>query len=406
MGFRNWLRAGGLVSRALHTSCVRGLVLACALAPLPARGGRNPSIVEKVVKVWAERENRVQSVDCEYSAEITYGAKSCTYYYEIPGKPPAIPPEDLVVKNEFRVRFTRGDKMRLDRRGLQPIEETRDFQQRAHAAASDGNEYRDLWGKDESPGEPRYAPVGTIHKEAHPWVARLDSFRALFLLYRSSCPEVASWRQLDQFSLKGKTVIAGRECVLFERGGGLQKSELAIDMSRDYAPVRLRILHRDGKIAAGAWSTSWSLDINYKDLAGGAWRLAGWKSVVFKNDGSVRQQTDATITNCSLNVTIPDTVFQLEFPVGTLVQDRKAGETYIRREDGTKRRVTQAERDAFIPYKQLLVTEPPDDELSSGSDNRLLLLLVLAGVLGGVLAVAWLAYKLSHTNRGSTIESI
>jgi hypothetical protein len=71
-------------------------------------------------------------------------------------------------------------------------------------------------------------------------------------------------------------------------------------------------------------------------------------------------QVVVRITKREINVDIPRSEFQIDFPVGTKVHDRRMGAAppwYIVRAGGVKREITDAEMRRGATYDELISTE-------------------------------------------------
>jgi hypothetical protein len=322
---------------------------------------------------WKSRENRTSTLNCEWAAEFMRGANTL-WYRDQKGKQVFMSPNDFTTNGEYRFRLQGPHKMRYEYTQPQLVQESRSFEKRWYLSLTDGADQKQFYGKDEASEDPRFAPRGYINeKETLPETATIHLW-PLLILYRAS---IATQFDLTKFSPKGKITIAGREFLLLERtGGGTQKQEVVIDLNRDCVPVRICGLAPDGSKDHGAWLVTSQVEIDYVDQAGGNWRPAGWKTVIMGEGGKVLEQMKAVVKRFDINADIPDSVFQFDFPVGTIVDNYKTKEYYLLREGGVKRRITDAENNARVSYKQLLTTNPGGGRTSDGGAWRVVVLVV------------------------------
>ena len=358
------------------------------------------SIRAAIARASKIREDRVVTLNCEWSAATTWGAK-CWVYHDKAGAKFYLPTDDLTVSSEYRFRLKEHAKMRLECTGPRPNQETRSFETREYVSVTDGEVQKCFYGKDRGSDEPRFAPTGFIYKEKTLPETSTIHLWPLLMLYRPSVPEIAAELDLTKFAYKGPITIDGRECVLFERSGGVMgKNELAIDMNRDCVPVRIRNLVHDESLTDAKWYPSRLIEIEYVDQADKSWRLAGWKTAIMGERGKVREQMRAVVKELAVNVDLPDAVFRFDFPVGTKVANWETNEHYIIREGGEKRTVTDAESEARVPYKRLLTTDSGQGLEPEVSRVRLWLFVFLV-----IMVCAFLLLRIVYVRRRTTRQN-
>jgi outer membrane lipoprotein-sorting protein len=364
-----------------------GALLTLALTSTSGWGQEAASIHTTIARAWKEREERVVTVNCEWTAEHVTGAKTWNYR-EKNGEEFALPPTDLTVRCEYRFRL-KGKKMRYEYAGPQPNQETRSFQRREYVSVTDGKDQKCYYGKDEASDKPRFPPLGFVNvKDTLPEETCIH-LRPLLLLYRPSTPVVAEVVNLPAFSPKGSVSFGGRECLLMERRRGAdEKHELVLDMKRGCAPVRFRKMIQDE--STGNWRVSFLVEIEYVDESNGKWKPRGWKTALFGSHGRLCEQMSAATTEFATNADVPDTVFQFDFPVGTIVRNWKTGAHYLLREGGEKRIITDAESDARVPYDRLLITN--SGESLEGSSRAWSIFSIVIKVLLFLLVIGGLVY--------------
>jgi hypothetical protein len=264
--------------------------------------------------------------------------------------------------------------MRLESLGPQPVEQTLSFETRGYVSVTNGKDHRCFYDKEKDSDDPRFPPIGFLQEKITLPETKTIHLRPLFVLYRPSIVDVA---ELDprKFTSKGRVSIAGRDCELLERlGGGRGKEELVVDMKRDCVPVRVRRLLPDGSGRGDGWYATSIVEIDYIDEPDGTWRPKGWKTAILGEGGKLREQMKSVVKKFEINAPIPDSVFEFDFPSGTIITNRKTKEVYLVRESGEKRPVTRAELGDFVSQKQLLETDP-----GGGSRRWSWLVALLAG---------------------------
>jgi hypothetical protein len=347
--------------------------------------------VANIARAWKDRERKVLSLDCKWSAEEVCGAKTCVYQDE-KGKQFAIPNNDLIVNLEYRFRLKGQNKMRYEFTGPQPIQETRSFETREYISVTDGDQQKSFYGKDNESDNNRFAPIGFINKENTLPEMNTIHLRPLLFLYRAFASDIASSLDLARFSPKGNIIIAGRECLLLERiNGGEEKLELVIDMNRECIPVRFRRLLREKSKTEDTWNATSLIAIDYGDRGNGQWSPMGWKTAILGGGGKVREQMTATVKRFQINADIPESVFRFDFPVGSIVRNWKSDEYYLIRSGGEKRYITEAESDARVPYKSLLTTNAGESLSPSHRSWRAISIIVSGAIL--LMLLALLIYR-------------
>jgi hypothetical protein len=131
------------------------------------------------------------------------------------------------------------------------------------------------------------------------------------------------------------------------------------------------------------------LDVQYEQGDHQMWRPIGWRLVSYSAKGELSglgaHVTEAKVTKCEINLRLDAELFQLDFPVGTWVDDKRTGKEFIVR--ANERREITKEEGNEATYESLLTTEtgmalaPP--EARSGR----ILLIVSSIALFFVLAV-------------------
>jgi hypothetical protein len=172
----------------------------------------------------------------------------------------------------------------------------------------------------------------------------------LLLAYRILHPAM-KWLDSERFTVDDKDVIVqGRGCIIVRSRSGPRQYVCSVDPQRDYSIVRFEEIVSD-KLAL-------QINIDYfNDREHGwvpsAWNISMFNTVTFK----VREGAIAKIKTHEINVPIEKKEFQIEFPAGTEVVDRKSKQEHIVLDDGKRRLITQEERLRNATYQQFLESE-------------------------------------------------
>jgi hypothetical protein len=129
--------------------------------------------------------------------------------------------------------------------------------------------------------------------------------------------------------------------------------EVYLDATREMVPLRVTATVIGSRLIG---STHLQWDLQYSTDAAG-FVLSGWKFVSSNAEGDVVSASTAKVLQWNVNPKIDDSKFDIQFPVGTYVEDRVAGENYILKENARKRLVT-AKDWSGATYETLLHTEP------------------------------------------------
>jgi hypothetical protein len=98
-------------------------------------------------------------------------------------------------------------------------------------------------------------------------------------------------------------------------------------------------------------------DLEYSNGEAGS-VLRSWKYVSSDEDGHIRYANTAKVLQWTVNPDIDDSNFDIQFPIGTYIEDKVTGEKYILKENSRKRHVTAKDWATAGSYETLLQTEP------------------------------------------------
>jgi hypothetical protein len=169
-------------------------------------------------------------------------------------------------------------------------------------------------------------------------------------------------------------------CVSIEFG----KYVFWIDPARDFLPVRYAETTATREIVR-------QVDYSSYRQIDGRWLLSGWRNCLLSGpSGSASETSDVSVGEFDLTSEVDDREFEVEFPAGTLVRDRRPPpSTYIVRGNGEKRVVQENELAAS--YEQLLATESGRGLESARGGTRQYLRWLVGSLLavGALLYIAW-----------------
>ena len=156
----------------------------------------------------------------------------------------------------------------------------------------------------------------------------------------------------DQISVRTGTVD-GKSCVVASWNFRGLEREVYLDRTRDLIPIRVQATVTDPKMTQVR--LQWDIQYSAEDSG---YHLDGWKAVTFDAQGHVIRTSTAKPVEFKVNPDLADSLFQIEFPVGTYVEDRVANENYILKENFRKRHVSSKEWQSGATYESLLNSEP------------------------------------------------
>jgi hypothetical protein len=214
-------------------------------------------------------------------------------------------------------------------------------------------------------------PGGYIHKEDDTHFYNHGTLMPLAVGFRmlewmaADCPALST----DQVSVRTGT-LNGKACVIaswtFQRKPGavictsgdckppnppVNVREVYLDPTREMVPLRVTATVIGSRII-GSTHLQWDLQ-HSADAAG--FVLSGWKFVSSNAEGDVVHANTVKVLQWSVNPNIDDSRFDLQFPVGSYVEDNVTNEKYIVKENSQKRHVRKEEWKSG--YESLLRTE-------------------------------------------------
>jgi outer membrane lipoprotein-sorting protein len=341
---------------------------------------------DEIVRDWKARQERVKSGRFEWTQEQTDTKGVISYWWKAIPRPGNkdikgdIPPKDTTHTYQCSVVFE-GKKLREESRIPSWDRNTNTYTVRSIIAVFDGSTSSRL--QDPFPGLKWHQ--GDIRKEAHHIDFNNLGLQPILMTFRALTPYMRAY-DVSRFEVRDtKAVIAKIPCVELWQGNATQvEDRLWVDPARGFVLVRCSQFLQ-GHLAH-------QLDVNYK-RDGEEWVPSQW-TVVFNRGGKLERFYQARVTQYELNVPIPKSDFEIDFPPGTRVTDDKNNREWIVRPDGGKRMLTGKER--FSPQDEEIQTEVMQSvpaESSPPRDSRTWWIVATAAVAAAALVLSFFTYR-------------
>jgi hypothetical protein len=282
--------------------------------------------IKQVVNAWRSREQRVKSFRFQW-AEDHFQAKGSSVLPQAPQYEGVVfPARDTpyhvdsgceMDRHMMRYSFS-GESLQVYNDGALELRE--------YVSASDGDVSKAFWAL---PNKLRNYPKGVIFDEKLCSDAGTLDVKPLLWLYRALDPRFAFSEQSLQLSRRSG-IVDGKACAIVACAKGETEYSIWTDPARDFVPLRFTIASTTtGKVTTQA-------DITHQKDPSRGWTPTGW-TIVRTSAGNLQHSIVARVTNCAINVEIPKSRFQIEFPPGTIVIDMtNRGERYLVGADGSK----------------------------------------------------------------------
>jgi hypothetical protein len=128
------------------------------------------------------------------------------------------------------------------------------------------------------------------------------------------------------------------------------------------------------------------IDMDWTQNPKGEWAPRSWQASTFNGDGTLKTATEATITDIVFNDLIDDEKeFDVQFPIGTRVDDRTANRVYIVQEDEQRRDILPAEVASGMSQEEFLSTR--SGERLERKSSRIWM---LCGTVAIIIVLTWL----------------
>lgn len=299
--------------------------------------------MDQIVAAWRSRQKRTQSVMFDWKAKMTY-AQGSLGSHQPPNDLTYFDPSVILMIDGVRIRYEHQQmnfKARLEGKEVSRYISTFDGEVSAdHTTA--GSKYD--WAIGIVSDKEEYNDIGNLH------------LRPVLLWCRPFYPKL---RSPDDFRItEERPVVDGREVVVIKtppRGPGLTSQHCWVDPKRDFCIVRWQMTTAD-KLAI-------DVTIRYREDAVHSWVPSSWAILVLNpDDGKLQTASHAEVTQYTINEPIVSKMFQLhlQFPIDTVVTDRRSKERYFVRADGRKRLITESEENRGFTLQELKTTKSGD----------------------------------------------
>ncbi len=336
------------------------VLVVMAAKPLP---GFAQDALEPIAKAWRDRESKYRSARFEWKNRHTVPRGQFTdMVARFPGsevrlksmgieRDAVVPPRDTTY--EFRASCSvAGAKLRYEHDNHQWSAAKQSYVPMPYVGVFDGKIAKVLHTLGSTY---THWPDALVYREAkHPDRDNLNLL-PLLMHYRGVNPE------LRPYSIETMTVGGlgrapdGSDCLELTRdlNGAIQR--FWVDPMREYSVVGYLLTVKDRPMT--------KIAIRYRNDSGHGWVLAAWELSSFQTDGRLTYSTHAQVTQVELNIDLPNSEFDVEFPPGTLVTDEKSKTTYIVNADNSQRQIQPSE--IQLSYDQLISSTPPQSLIES-----------------------------------------
>ena len=334
-----------------HNRCRTFFCLTSFLLILPQIGrceeNEDAVTAERVFRVWKQRLAAVRSVHFEWQEDVLYEPGSML---SLDGT--LQPPKPARTRLK-RLLIIDGDKMRMSYRGREWHSDTKSFVPTHYIATWDGKSCRLLFdylvGDD---FDPVYHSVG--FDMVTPYFEELTNAHLAPILYtyRPFYKEMYTFARLEDWQMTRKVgVVAGSKCLLMtKRDPRGIVYDCWVDPEMEFA-IRRIDLEQHGYL----WTR---LDIDYQKSSEGIPVPTEWRIIMnFPESTKLDTSAVARVTSWKLNPAVDASAFACDFGPGTKVIDEQTKSTYIVLRDGSKRVMTEAERNRGATYEELIGTK-------------------------------------------------
>lgn len=343
------------------TMALAVLTVAWGTPTLPSLGlcaSAYGTTIEEVRRVWLARQSYVRSARFEWKEECFIAAHAYVAFpslHERDGKaqgertPTRVPERDLTFQRSGSMSLS-GNMLRLVLDGTYWHPGLRQLLQETYTTTFDGQTAMSHHVHS-PPRRDDLPPFGSIDREARLREYRNPMLIPLMMTFRP-CDPNSGGVDLAQWRIRGRTgVIDGTLCSLMThvepRG---DQTRLWVDPSRGFIVLRVEQLD---SLEHPLVQT----DISYRENSPHGWLPSKWKRVNHGGFSRMLDQQTVEVAKHEINIEIPRSEFQIEFPVDTLVRDLRTKEDYIAREEGAKRLITEQEKGRGASYSEYLATE-------------------------------------------------
>lgn len=303
---------------------VAPVVAAALLAAAPGRA-QDAATLGEIQRVWQERHRVVDTARLGWTFELTFSSDQASRLIadSTGGEMTATPDAELklpasrssVVLSADRVRYeSTGASFASGERGA-PV---------PHLSAFDGQVQQYLTDRTGRPNQRSQGSIGNMgafdewqNSDLLPITFALRPLRP-----EAFGPDTGRWRVDPRPS-----VVDGRQCVVISSADPKSPPEARhqynfyLDLNRKFVPLRVTSV-TDGHVII-------KIAMRYEREGELFWIPSGWTSTWFTRQGKVMTVSEIRDVDATINEPVPDKTFQIEFPVGTVITDKRKGNQHF-----------------------------------------------------------------------------
>lgn len=343
--------------RILAVAC--GLLLVLCARVCEAQD-TDEAFLEQVRAAWEAREERVRSfvVDWVEQRTIPKGQDGI----DRDGKP--LPTKDTTFPIMHRMSCE-GRRVRLTRSGVRFDIDHEKYVHKDYICVFDGDERRELFESEFN----RKHPGGFLNRRRFFDDGTYLAIQPPLLLYRPLAGELGAIQLADWRMTPDRRSASGVLCRVVERTRG----DGATDQAWIEDGGEFRVCRRQLSVKGTVFE---DLSLNYAGKQQDEPLCRSWVHVT-RDSGKVIQTNVVPQPLTQINVSVPESDFAYQFPVGTVVNYENENRYAVAREDGSLRPITGGEMAAGIPLETLMTTSPPPESEALDEEDRWTWLLVL-----------------------------
>lgn len=320
------------------------LVMTVGVLPHIKGDNNKAETIATITKTWRDRQSRARSLDfvavgTEFRPSRTFSVS----LLEAMGRPSenAISIPDTSFNIRLRLAINGNGQFRMDYDGKAPAPSDTGYPDE-HLVEIFENGVRNI-----------IFPVGAfgypnahIKQETIPTGALNPHVLPIRIVYRPFDSEIGVFDANKLILTNDMGVVEDRPCRVLKH----LDHRIWVDQARDFIPTRY------SEIKHGI--TTRRIDIKYTADVEHGWVPTSWTNVSLEN-GNTTESVSATVKEYRIGQPISKDTFEVKYPPGTWVRDYITDESYILREDGTRRMVPHSEDGK--DYQYLLHTNPPSE---------------------------------------------
>lgn len=320
------------------------LIVAGLIGAFPVGAEDNRATLDSIVKAWRNRESASRSFQFELADEYITGKGS------LMGEP-----QTDVTSSESRRILVDGDNMRYERVGL-TLAEKRLIPVKyvsTHKLMTNKSLYERDKNEDETHSR-AYIRTSNKHSDSNNLYISPISRHYRALTVGAISP--AKLRIVTE-----DASIEGVRCILLESPGpGARRDRFWVAPDQDMAILRyVRYITED--------VLEYQLEASFKRGPVHGWVPDRWRAVRFGDDKKrVLDSCSTRVIAFGINISVEESSFDIVFPPGTEVFDKRSNTSEIVKLDGSSRKVLGVERERGAKYSELIETDTGRAGLKSG----------------------------------------